>query len=166
MTRVKKLWLSPRVSKPPRRRLIASLTLLEIMIVVCLLAGLSTAVTLPVWKGWKTIQMTQQEKQLRSFFKELSTLMVLTQSEIKLQLRQSEGREQLVASGYFFEAKSSQLSIVLDSGLHLHAKGLSKQPASWVLSPLAQKQEVLLRIEDNAGHSKQWKETLCLWEGR
>jgi hypothetical protein len=165
MNRVKKSLLSLQANRLVKRRLVSCLTLLEMIIVVSLVAGLSSAIMLPVWKGWKKLQLGHQENQIHAFFKEVYALMLMSQSEMKLELREEEDRQKLMARGCLLDEKIDKINIVLDSGLHLRAKGLHlNEPVSWVLSPLAEPEEIVFELKDASGRSRQWKERLPLWQ--
>jgi type II secretory pathway pseudopilin PulG len=144
------------------RRRQAALTLMEMLLVIAIVAGLSSALMWPAWKAWKGLALKQQQKQLHEFFQGASMLMRLSKADLKLELGQYEGKEQLTASGYFLEARLEKISIMLEKGFHLSIEG--KNSGIWLLSNYVFEQNVSLHLEDEAHRSVSWQESLCLWE--
>jgi hypothetical protein len=149
-------------SKHGRKRLFC-LTFLELMIVVSLIAGISSVMMVPVWRGWKNLQLRGQEQQIQGFFKEIYVLLLMSQSEMKLELQESEGRQRLVATGFLLEDRPETIKLVLDKGIHFKAAGISVDKSSWVLSVSAAPQELTLEVTDGSDRFRKWKERVYLW---
>lgn len=135
---------------------------MEMLLVMALVAGLSSALMLPAWKAWKGLALKQQQKQLHEFFQGANTLMRLSRSDLRLELSKHEGKEQLTASGYFLEARKEKISITLEKGFHLSIEG--QNAGVWLLSSYVFEHEVSLRLEDEAHRFVDWQEPLCFWE--
>lgn len=157
------LQLNPKNNSKSRRKRLFCLTFLELMIVVSLIASISSVMMVPVWKGWKNLQLIEQEQQIKSFFKEIYALLLISQSEIKLELQESEGRQRLVASGHLLMDHSEAIKLVLDKGIHFKASGISVGKSSWVLSASSTPQELTFEITDGSDRFRKWKERVYLW---
>lgn len=153
-----------RRNKAKARRCLAALTLIEMLLVITLVAGLSAAIMLPAWKGWKRLELKHEQKQVHEFFETVNALMLMSQAEIALDIEQVEGKERIAARGCLLDPKVEKISITLEKGLHLEIKARPIESKAWVISTMGFKEELLLRLENASGYYVEWKETLCLLE--